>query len=307
MKVVGVDLGGTTFTVGLVEEGKGVVKKVEDLTRVEEGFEKVTERLAQRINEVKDDAVAVGIGAPGSIVDGTVRFAPNFPGWIDVPLGKRISELTGLPVYVENDANAFALGEKWFGAGRGKEHIVALTLGTGVGGGVITHGILLKGYLGIGAELGHVIIQPNGPICGCGNYGCLETLASATAIVRMANEGRKKYPDSLIFKHEEVTAKIVMDAAREGDKLALKIRDRVVEALARAIAGFVHIFNPEVVIIGGGVARAGDVLFKPLKEKVTEFLMPSFVGTFEIVRSPLLENSGILGAASVALEELEWR
>ncbi len=304
VKVVGVDLGGTTFSVGLVEEGRGVVKKLGDETRVEEGFEKVTERLARFINEMKEDAVAVGIGAPGSIIDGRVKFAPNFPGWIDVPLAERVESLTGLPVYVENDANAFALGEKWFGAGKGKNHIVALTLGTGVGGGVITHGILLKGYLGIAAELGHVIVQPDGPLCGCGNYGCLEALASATAMVRMALEGRKKYPDSKIFSSETITAKVVMDAARDGDKLALRIRDRVVDALARAIAGFVHIFNPEVVIIGGGVARAGEVLFDPLKEKVKEYLMPSFMGTFEILRSPLLEDSGILGAASVALEEL---
>jgi glucokinase len=208
----------------------------------------------------------------------------------------------GKNVYVENDANSFALGEKWFGAGIGKNHIVALTLGTGVGGGVISHGTLITGSTGIGAELGHVIINPNGPLCGCGNYGCLESYASATAIVRMATERKKKFPDSIIFKNEKVTAKAVFDAARDGDRLALMLRDEVVEALAIGITGFVHIFNPEVVIIGGGVSRAGDILFEPLRKRVNELVMPTFKDTFEIIQSPLVENAGILGAASIVLQ-----
>ena len=304
MRIVGVDLGGTTFTVGLVDEEKGVLKKVQHETRVEEGFESVIERIAQVVEEIGKGAEAVGIGSPGSIIDGVVKFSPNFPGWIDVPLAERIEELTGLPTFVENDANAFVLGEKWFGAGKGYDHIVALTLGTGVGGGVITHGILLKGHLGIGAELGHTLVEPGGPACGCGNYGCLEALASATAIVRMAKEMRVKYPDSEIFKSERITAKVVMDAARNGDELGLRIRDRVVDALARAIASFAHIFNPQVVILGGGVSRAGDLILEPLKKKVREYLMPSFLNTFEIVISPLLDDAGVLGAASVALENI---
>ncbi len=302
MRVIGVDLGGTTATIGLVDEEEGVLKKVQIETRVELGFESVVGRIAERVLELKDDAKLIGIGAPGSIVDGNVKFAPNFPDWIDVPLASRMKELTGLETYVENDANAFVLGEKWFGAGKGYDHIVALTLGTGVGGGVITHGILLKGYMGIGAELGHVTVEPFGPLCGCGNYGCLEAVASGTAIVRQAKEGRKKFPNSVIFKAEEITPKVVFDAARMGDVLALRIRDRVVKALARAIAGFAHIFNPQVVIIGGGISRAGDVLFEPLRREVDMHLMPSFVGTFEILKSPLIDDAALLGAASVALE-----
>ncbi len=302
MRVIGVDLGGTTATIGLVDEEEGVLKKVQIETRVELGFESVVGRIAERVLELKDDAKLIGIGAPGSIVDGNVKFAPNFPDWIDVPLASRMKELTGLETYVENDANAFVLGEKWFGAGKGYDHIVALTLGTGVGGGVITHGILLKGYMGIGAELGHVTVEPFGPLCGCGNYGCLEAVASGTAIVRQAKEGRKKFPNSAIFKAEEITPKVVFDAARMGDVLALRIRDRVVKALARAIAGFAHIFNPQVVIIGGGISRAGDVLFEPLRREVDMHLMPSFVGTFEILKSPLIDDAALLGAASVALE-----
>ncbi len=306
MRVVGVDLGGTTTTIGLVDSERGdIVNKVQISTKAHEGYKRVIERISDVINEIKSDAVAVGVGSPGSIYDGVVRFSPNLPDWKEVPLAKMIEERTGLKTYVENDANSFVLGEKWFGDGKGKSHIVALTLGTGVGGGVITHGILLKGHLGIGAELGHVTVMPNGPICGCGNYGCLEALASATAIVRMANEGRKKYPSSLIFKSDEITAKVVMDAAKKGDELALRVRDRMVEALGIAIAGFIHIFNPEIVILGGGVSRAGDIILEPLKRVVKSRVMPSFEGTYEIVISKLLDDSGVLGAASVALERLE--
>ena len=305
MKIVGVDFGGTTFTVGLVDaEKEKILKEEQHETRAWEGFEKITSRVAEVINSIKEDAEAVGIGSPGSILNGVVKFSPNLPDWRDVPLAERIRKLTGLPTFVENDANAFALGEKWFGAGKGYDHIVALTLGTGVGGGVITHGILLKGYLGIGAELGHVIVEPNGPKCGCGNHGCLEAVASATAIVRMAKEMREVFPDSEIFKSDKISAKVVMDAARNGDKLGTMIRDRMVDALGRAIAGFAHIFNPQIVILGGGVSRAGDVILEPLKEKVESYLMPSFVGTFDVVISPLLDRAGVLGAASVALENV---
>lgn len=307
MYIVGVDLGGTFFKVGLVEAESGrILRKVERETLVSEGGERVVSRMAKAILEIANgyNVQGIGVGSPGSIDhnSGTVRFSPNFPDWNDFPLGPMLSNLTGLKVYVENDANAFALGEKWFGAGKGYEHILALTLGTGVGGGIISHGVLITGKNGIGAELGHVIIEPNGPLCGCGNYGCLEALASATAIRRMALEGQKKFPESSIFKKPNVDAKAVFDSAKEGDTLALNIVERVVNALAIGVANFIHVFNPEVIVIGGGVSRAGDTLFKPLREKVEHLVMPSFKGTYQIVQSPLVEEAGILGAASVALQ-----
>ncbi|MGB9614128.1 MAG: ROK family protein [Fervidobacterium sp.] len=307
MYVVGIDLGGTFFKVGLVDKESGrIVKKIGRETKVDSGKESVIKRIAEAVEEITAgiDYIGVGIGSPGSIDHdkGIVRFSPNFPGWVDFELGGLLSEVLGKPVYLENDANAFVLGEKWFGAGKGFNHIVALTLGTGVGGGVISHGILITGHNGIGTELGHVIIEPNGPQCSCGNYGCLEALASASAIRRMALEGQKKFPDSMIFKFEEIDAKAVFDAARHGDMLGKIIVERVVNALAIGIANFIHIFNPEIVVVGGGVSRAGDILFEPLREKVKHLVMPSFVGTYEIVQSPLVEEAGILGAASVILQ-----
>ncbi|MEN3043135.1 MAG: ROK family protein [Fervidobacterium sp.] len=310
MYVVGIDLGGTFFKVGLVEVETGKIKnKIEQETNVQDGREKVIERMAKAVLDITkgSDYLGVGIGSPGSIDHdkGIVRFSPNFPDWVDFELGEMLSSKLGKPVYVENDANAFVLGEKWFGAGKGHNHIVALTLGTGVGGGVISHGMLITGHNGIGTELGHVIIEPKGPQCGCGNYGCLEALASATAIRRMAIEGQKKFPESIIFKSEKIDAKAVFDAAKKGDLLGKSIVEIVINALAIGISNFIHIFNPEVVVIGGGVSRAGEILFNPLREKVEHLVMPSFKGTYEIMQSPLFEEAGILGAASVILQNLK--
>jgi glucokinase len=312
LKLIGVDLGGTTFSVGLVSEDGKILKKVTRDTLVENGKEDVIRRIAETILEVSDgeETPYVGIGSPGSIdrENGIVRFSPNFPDWHNVPLTDELAKRTGKKVFLENDANAFVLGEKWFGAGRGYDHIVALTLGTGIGGGVVTHGYLLTGRDGIGAELGHVVVEPNGPMCNCGTRGCLEAVASATAIRRFLREGYKKYHSSLVYKlagsPEKADAKHLFDAARQGDRFALMIRDRVVDALARAVAGYIHIFNPEIVIIGGGISRAGEILFGPLREKVVDYIMPSFVGTYEIVASPLVEDAGILGAASIIKERI---
>ncbi|ONN26936.1 glucokinase [Thermosipho affectus] len=306
MKIIGVDLGGTYVKIGLVDTKSGkILKKSSIETKVHLGGETVVKRIADAILELSNgDFHAVGIGSPGSIDkdNGIVRFSPNFPDWHNFELGPELLKLLNKKVYIENDANSFVLGEKWFGAGKGKKHIVALTLGTGVGGGVISHNKLITGNNGIGTELGHVIINPNGPLCGCGNYGCLEAYASATAIVRMAQERKKKYPDSLIFKDNEITAKSIFDLAKQNDRLANMIKDEVVEALAIGITSFIHIFNPEVIIIGGGVSRAGDILFNPLKKRVDELVMPSFKNTYEIIQSPLVENAGILGAASIVLQ-----
>ncbi|QTA37286.1 ROK family protein [Thermosipho ferrireducens] len=312
MNIVGVDLGGTFVKVGLVDSLNGKIKrKTEIETQVTSGKDSVLKRIAEAIQKITagENYIAVGIGSPGSIDKkrGIVRFSPNFPDWNNYPLGPELSRILNKSVFIENDANSFVLGEKWFGAGQGYEHIVALTLGTGVGGGVISHNILITGSNGIGGELGHVIINPQGPLCGCGNHGCLEAYASATGIIRMAKEKRKKFPDSEIFKANEITAKSVFDAAKNGDRLANKIINEVVEALAIGITGFIHTFNPSVIIIGGGISRAGDILFKPLRERVEELVMPSFKNSYKILQSPLVENAGILGAASIVLQRIGKR
>jgi len=204
LNVIGVDLGGTNYAVGLVDEDGKILARIDGETKVHEGPDAVVERLVKSILSLSegDSIFAVGIGSPGSIdhITGTVRFSPNFPGWIDFPLAEKIERRTSLKVFVENDANAYALGERTFGVAKGMDHVVCLTLGTGIGGGVITHGVLLRGSTGIGAELGHMNVLPNGPKCGCGSRGCLEALASATAIKNFVKEGFERHRESSLFK-----------------------------------------------------------------------------------------------------------
>ncbi len=304
MKVLGIDLGGTKVAMGVVDENGNISKRKVIDTRTEEGFESVTQRIAQAIKEINDKEIKmIGIGSPGSIdhENGVVRFSPNFPGWINVPLASAISSKVGLKVVVENDANAFAVGEKWFGVAKGYKNVLGLTLGTGVGGGIICDDKVFRGSTGIGAELGHVVVEPNGYLCGCGNHGCLETIASATGISRLAREWKERYPATII---KEFSAKEVMDAAKKGDPLGMKVFERVTEALGIAIGSFVHIFNPEIIVIGGGVSRAGQFLLDGIERKTHENVMRSFWGTYKIVLSNLVDDAGIYGAASMCFEEL---
>ncbi|MCD6545849.1 MAG: ROK family protein [Thermotogae bacterium] len=310
--IIGIDLGGTMVKIGIVDPKNGILKKDEIETKIELGFERVVERICQKITEIVDisNVRAVGVGSPGSIDHdkGIIKFSPNFPDWNNVPLKTEIEKHLRLSVFIENDANSAALGEKWFGEGKGKDHIVVLTLGTGIGGGVITHGKLLTGNTGIGAELGHMIVDPHGPICGCGNYGCLEAMASATALIRYANEGRKRFPESKIFELEKrrgvLGAREIFDAYRLKDRLATRIFETFVEAMSVGITSIIHIFNPQVVILGGGMSKSADLFIPKIREKVDMRTIPSFLGTFEIVGSKLGNDAGILGAAAVALENL---
>jgi glucokinase len=305
-KVLGIDLGGTKIAMGVVDEDGNILKRRKIDTKVQEGFQRVVERISDTINDLKkevDDISEIGIGSPGSIdhEKGVVRFSPNFPGWINVPLSKEIESRTGISVTVENDANAFVMGEKWFGKGKGYTDIIGITLGTGVGGGVITGGNLLRGHDGIGAELGHIIVEPNGYLCGCGNHGCLETIASATGISRLAKEWRGRYPESVI---KDYTAKEIMDAARDGDPLGVKVLELVSQFLGIALGNLIHIFNPQIIVIGGGVSRAGNVLLSAVKKRTRENVMRSFWDTYEIVLSDLVDDAGIFGAASIGFEEI---
>ena len=307
MKVLGIDLGGTNVALGIVNENGEIILKKSIETRVQDGFESVVKRISKASLELINSTGGVdriGIGSPGSIEHskGVVRFSPNFPGWIEVPLGEEIEKRVGVKISLENDANAFVMGEKWFGKGKGYTDIIGITLGTGVGGGVISNGRLLRGSTGIGAELGHIVVEPNGYLCGCGNHGCLETVASATGISRLAKEWKERYPQNSL---KDFSAKSVMDAARNQDPLGLKVLERVSTALGITIGNLIHIFNPQIIVIGGGVSRAGDVLLSAVKKRTRENVMRSFWGTYEIVLSDLVDDAGIYGAASMGFEEIK--
>ena len=311
--VIGVDLGGTETKIGIVEENGRILSKSIIPTKVFEGRIAVVTRIAEAIKQLimetgssVGEIIGIGVGSPGSIdhETGTVLFSPNLPDWSGFELTVILEKLTGIRTFVENDANAFVLGEWAFGAFKGSKHMIGLTLGTGVGGGVITHGTLMTGKNGYGGELGHTIVQIGGPLCGCGSHGCLEALASATAVVNMAREYSKRFSKSLIYQAPQLTARVVFDCAKAGDLAASMIVERVTDALAAAIGNFVHIFNPEHIVIGGGMSRAGSILIDGIRKKLPRFVMPSFSDTFQVNLSELVENAGITGAASIVFYRL---
>lgn len=311
--VIGIDLGGTETKIAIVEEDGRIIEKKMIPTRVFDGRITVVTRIGEAIKELllesavsSSEILGIGVGSPGSIDHdtGTVLFSPNLPDWSGFGLASMLEKITGVQTFVENDANSFILGEWAFGEFKGSQHMIGLTLGTGVGGGVITHGILMTGSSGYGGELGHTVVEPEGPLCGCGSHGCLESLASATAIVKMAREYSKRFPKSSMFSAPEITAKVVFDSARGGDLAATMIVERVTKAMAIAIGNFIHVFNPEHIIIGGGISKAGDLLIDGILRKMPAFVMPSFIGTYSITLSRLVENAGITGAASIVFYRL---
>ena len=307
-KAIGIDLGGTETKIGLLNSDGDILKKQIITTNVENGFKNVIAKIGYVVLEIlknenlpKEEILGIGVGSPGSVDrhTGMVLFSPNFPDWQYAPLTEYLEETTNIKSFVENDANAFALGEWAFGKHKRCKNIIGITLGTGVGGGVIINNQLLVGANGFAAELGHMIVQPEGPLCGCGSHGCIESYASAPSIVRQAKEYYKKYPESYLFKIDKLSAKDIFDAARNNELVSKLVTDKVTTMLAIGISNYVHIFNPEYVIIGGGVSKAGDILLKTLIEKTSRYLWPSFKDTFNIELSNLVEDAGIKGAASI--------
>jgi glucokinase len=239
---------------------------------------------------------AVGIGLPGFLNHrtGVIYASPNFPEWHNVPIRKLLSERLSFPLAVENDANAAALGEAWMGRGRDVQTMLYLGLGTGVGGGVILNRKIWHGTAGLAGELGHITVDPRGPKCGCGNTGCLEAFASATAIVR-AYLDRKKG-----FRGTPPTAEGIYRAARSGDSIAREVYHRAGMALGVAIAGLINIFNPDRVVIGGGVAKAWSLLYPAMRgELVRRAIHPARIRA-RVTRGALGNRAGILGAAAIA-------
>jgi glucokinase len=257
---------------------------------------------------------AIGIGAAGMVDQaGTVRFAPNL-AWRDLPLGERIRDAVGLPVLVGNDANMAAWGEFRVGAGRAVEHMILVTLGTGIGGGVVIDGELLRGAHGFAAEIGHVIVEPDGPPCGCGNRGCWEQVASGTAITRAARAAVREHPRSALAQlvagdPDAVTGADVTEIARGGDPLSRSILAVVGRRLGEGLAGLANTFDPELIVIGGGVAAAGDLLLAPARAAFRDAIeAPEHRPAIPpIVPAMLGNDAGSVGAAFRAFEEVETR
>lgn len=308
--VVGVDLGGTKIATGLLTTEGEIVERTRLDTLPEEGVDAVINRMVQSVQDVQKDTdiLGIGVGTPGPLDNqkGLVLEGPNLAGWKNVPLRDLLYERLQTKIKVENDANAAAWGEYIFGAGRGTRHMVYITVSTGIGSGLILDGELYTGSRSFAGELGHIMIDPSGPRCGCGNIGCWEACASGTAIARYAHEAIQQGPTLMAQLAEEegtsVSAKHVFRAAQSGDETAQEIVERTFRYLGIGLANTIHSYNPERIVIGGGVSNVGDFLFDALRERTEELVMPSYRGTYEIVPAELGDDVGILGAAALFLK-----
>lgn len=317
---VGVDLGGTNVRSGLVDRDGNILFRDERKTLAQESAEAPVKQIVDSITAVVKsggvsfgDICGVGIGSPGplSSKEGKVLRAGNLPHWFDFPIASIVSErIGGRKVYLQNDANMFAYGEWWMGAGKGKSDFFAMTLGTGIGGGAICNGKLLVGFNDNPAEIGHTTIDYNGPQCWCGQKGCLELYASATGIVRMTKEDltNEHIQTSLAeYRRNSVglDANKIYEAAKGGDEFAKSMFDKVGYLLGIGILNALDILNFDTVAIGGGLARAGDFIFNPIRKALSERGFQSFINDVKVVPAQIPDEAAILGSVRWAIEKEE--
>ncbi len=313
--IFGIDIGGTNIKFGLLNLDGEIILSDTIKTLSENGAEKTFDRIAEEIeklrvekNIAKEDILGVGMGIPGPVLNQEkVVFFANFPWEENLNVAKILGEKTGYKVKVDNDVNVITAGEAWQGAAKGYKDVIGVALGTGIGGGIIADGKLISGANGAGGEIGHMTIVPNGKLCGCGKKGCFEAYVSATGIEREAtsrltvNKNNKVWDIVKEKEGQKVEAKDVFDAAKLGDEFALDIVDYTTEYIAHGLGILLHITNPEVIVIGGGVALAGDILFDGIKEKIKKYSLSVCVEDLKILPAKLGNEAGIVGAAALIL------
>ncbi|NLG05503.1 MAG: ROK family glucokinase [Clostridia bacterium] len=308
----GIDVGGTTIKMGLFETDGTLVEKWEIPTRTENHGEKIIADIAEAVlgkmsekNINKDEVVGVGIGTPGPIDEsGVIHKAANL-GWGTFNLEETLYKLLMIPVKAGNDANVAALGEMWQGGGKGFRNVVLVTLGTGVGGGIIVNGKILTGSTGAGGEIGHIHINDDETqICGCGNKGCLEQYTSATGIVTLANRILSKTDEPSVLRDVEISAKSVFDAVKEGDQVAIQVAEEFGRYLGRGLAGVAGVCNPEIFVIGGGVSKAGTILFDYIVKNYRAYVFHGSADA-KFALATLGNRAGIYGAAKLILNEVD--
>ncbi len=308
---IGVDLGGTNIAVGVVDENYNIVGRAKRKTNAKRGAESVCDDIAAAIREAAeesglslDDIASFGIGTPGSVdtKNGIIKSAGNLQ-FFDVNLKEMLKERLGKYFTVENDGNAAAYGEYIAGAGKGTENFIAITLGTGVGGGIVIGGKIYTGSNFAGAELGHMIINMNGEYCTCGKHGCLEAYASATALIRQTIAKMNKYPDSVMWELcgkdiNNVNGKTAFDANRMGDKAGKETIDEYISYLATGVSNIISVFQPDVLCIGGGISGEGEALINPVANYFSDVKSSKKVGkATKILAARLGNDAGIIGAA----------
>ncbi|MEE1049471.1 MAG: ROK family protein [Clostridia bacterium] len=305
---IGVDLGGTNIAIGVVDKEGKILNSGSRPTLSDRPYQEIVKDMAELAIELaegcgftKDDIEGIGIGSPGTIdsTNGVVIYANNL-GWDNVPLAEELKKYIDVPIAVENDANAAAYGE-FYVNGNGADSFIAITLGTGVGGGIIIDKKIYTGFNGAGGELGHTVIVYNGEPCTCGTNGCWEAYASVTALIRQTTRAIEANPDSLMAKlakeQGKVSGRTSFDAAKAGDAAAQKVVDQYIEYVACGITNIINTFQPNTLVIGGGISKEGDYLLDPIKKYVAKYSYCSAVKQTEIKIATLMNDAGIIGAA----------
>ena len=316
--IVGIDIGGTNIKIGLLKNNREIINYFSFQTESERGVEYILKNISLKISEIIGSAKAngnvegIGVGIPG-IVDikkGIVKFAPNLR-WHNLNFSDRLAELTNLPVKIDNDANVIAIGEALHGAAKEYKHIVVITLGTGIGAGIIINGKLYTGANGMAGELGHVKIETeNGKYCVCGQFGCLNAYVSAIALVnetktRLHEDTKTILWDIIDNNRAKLEAKHIFDACKEGDKFSLSILDNYVKYLCAGLSIVINFFNPEIIVIGGGMIGAKDILFDNIKDRLKQYAFEDALKKLKIIPSELGDFAGILGASALIYEGRE--
>lgn len=311
-KRIGIDVGGTNVKIALVDDNGKIIYSNSVPTYAKMGYEYTVNNIKQAIkdlmketNTTPSDIEGIGFDFPGQVdcKTGVVKLAPNIPGWVNVPIAQMIEDEFHIPTRIDNDVRCAALGELKFGAGRGCENFICITIGTGIGSGIVINGKVVRGATNAAGELGHIKLQMNGgPICGCGDTGCLEAFASGPAIVAMAQDYIKggkstKFREMAAVEGGEITPYMVAKAAEEGDPVAKRIFEIVGEYIGIGLTSVINLLNPERVIIGGGVAESGELLLGPIRKTIKERAMVVAGNAVEIVPAQLGNSAGVIGAS----------
>lgn len=314
---IGIDIGGTNSVFGVVDKRGHIINQGSIKTGAYKEINDYVTNLAAGVQEIIDQVggagniKGIGVGAPnGNFFTGCIEFAPNLPWKGVIPLAQMLSDKLNVPVALTNDANAAAIGEMTYGAARGMKDFIVITLGTGVGSGIVVNGQLVYGHDGFAGELGHTTIRRDGRLCGCGRKGCLETYSSATGVARTAREylETKKDPSVLRdLKPEDITSKDVYDAAMQGDKIAKEIFEFTGQVLGESFADFIAFSSPEAIILFGGLTKAGKLIFDPVRKHMEENLLNIFKNKVKLLMSELKESdAAVLGASALGWEVKDY-
>lgn len=309
--VIGIDLGGTKISAAIADLNGNVIFQTTLPTNAQEGEEavlgrmvSVIETLLEKSNKTIEEVVSIGIGSPGPLdaKKGIIITTPNLP-FRNCDIVSPIKNKFNVPVYLDNDANVAAIGEFMLGAARGTENMVYITVSTGVGGGAVINGKIYRGNTSNALEIGHTTILPDGPRCNCGNHGCVEALASGTAIAKRAKEAIERGLDTTLASYENVTSYEVFREAEKGDTVAKDILDRSLNYLGICVANTITSFDPEMIVIGGGVSKGGDIVFERVQQVVNERCFKAMAEACKIVPAGLGTDAGVIGAVALAIME----